>query len=68
MNFSEFLAPEASPRRAAGLLLAACAGVQAGHMPPAGYKYMHPEANLTAEEASTLCEWSTKSARSMLHK
>lgn len=68
MNFSSFLPPGASPHKAAGLLMAACAGVQSGHMPPAGYKYMHSEATISPQEAATFCAWSTISAKQLLHK
>jgi Haem-binding domain len=48
---------------AVGTLMAACAGVEAQRMPPAGYRLMHPEARLTAAQVDTLCGWVTAEAR-----
>jgi hypothetical protein len=58
VDFSEWTARYGEkPGRAIGSLLAACAGVQSGRMPPAPYLYMHPEARLTAEDRQTFCQW-----------
>jgi hypothetical protein len=53
----------ARPGIAVGTLMAACAGVEAQRMPPAGYRQMHPEARLTAAQVDTLCGWVTAEAR-----
>jgi hypothetical protein len=53
------------PGRAMGSLMAACAGVQSGRMPPAPYLFMHPDARLTAEERQTFCEWTTAAVKSI---
>jgi cytochrome c len=53
----------ARPGIAGGTLMAACAGVEAQRMPPAGYRRMHPEARLSAAQVDTLCGWATAEAR-----
>jgi hypothetical protein len=64
MNFSEWAGK--SPMAGAGVLMAACAGVQSGRMPPTGYLALHPESRLSPDETVALCEWSrAESQRAM---
>lgn len=67
MNFSEWPSFEQhrEARRAAGLLLAACAAIQAKEMPLRPYLAMHPEAKFTAGEQSRFCAWTTSQAAAM---
>jgi hypothetical protein len=51
------------PGVAVGTLMAACAGVEGQRMPPAGYRKMHPEANLTAAQVNAVCGWVTAETR-----
>lgn len=55
------------PTSAAGVLMAACTGVQSQRMPPAVYRALHPEARLTDEQADTLCAWAATQARTLRH-
>ena len=50
-------------QEAIGSLLAACAGVQTERMPPAPYRFMHPEAQLTAEERQAFCQWTVAAVK-----
>ena len=64
MNLSEWTVQNGRTRgRAVGTLMAACAGLQAGRMPPSPYRTMHPEARLSTEEVRAFCEWTTAEAR-----
>ena len=70
MNFSDW--PEASgdphqARKAAGLLMAACAAMESGLMPRKQYLMMHPEAKVSQQEAQQFCVWSVTQV-SVLHK
>lgn len=58
MNFSEW-ADETGrvPVTAVGLLGAACANVKSGRMPLSRYLALHPEARLTPQDQTMLCEW-----------
>ena len=56
------------PMSAAGVLLAACTGVESQRMPPAAaYRATHPEARLSEEQADTLCSWTAAQARTLHH-
>jgi hypothetical protein len=55
------------PLSAAGVLIAACTGVQSQRMPAAAYRVLHPEARLSAEAADTLCAWAAAEARTLHH-
>jgi hypothetical protein len=64
MNLSDWTAQTGSrPGTAMGTLMAACAGVEAQRMPPAGYLRIHPEARLGAAEVETLCGWAATESR-----
>jgi len=53
----------ARPGKAMGTLMAACAGVEAQRMPPAGYRRLHPEARLTEAQVNTVCGCATAETR-----
>ena len=60
MNFSDW-PPASDPhqaRRAAGLLMAACAAMQSGLMPRKQYLMMHLDAKVSQEESRQFCAWS----------
>jgi len=61
MNFSEWSGKP--PLVGAGVLMAACSGVQSGRMPPTGYLALHPESRLSPEESAALCEWSREESQ-----
>ena len=64
VNFSEWSVQAGrTANTAMGTLAAACAGVTAGHMPPALYRLMHPEARLSEEEAICFCTWTIEESR-----
>lgn len=64
MNFSEWSAvSQGNPARAAGMLLAACAGVRSGRMPLSGYRLLHPESRLSTPEIDTFCDWATSESK-----
>ena len=66
MNLSEWAVQNGRTRgRAIGTLTAACAGLQAGRMPPAPYRLVHPEARLSAGEVQNFCEWAGAEAREL---
>jgi hypothetical protein len=67
MNFSDWppLEGQAS-MRAAGLLLAACAGIQSGRMPRPRYLLLHPEARLAPQDVDALCSWSQAEAKAIM--
>ena len=62
MNFSDWTS---RPGTAMGLLAASCAGVQSQRMPPANYRPLHREAELTPEEAEAFCAWTTSQTRAI---
>jgi hypothetical protein len=58
MNFSEWsMKAGRTPATAAGTLMAMCAGVSSGRMPPRKYTLMHGHARLTEQERQSICEW-----------
>jgi hypothetical protein len=62
MNFSDWPDPLARANKAPGLLLAACAVLRAGKMPPERYLILHPEAKLSPQEIDAVCSWSSAQA------
>lgn len=66
MNLSDWQNQNGRTRgRAIGTLMAACAGLEAGRMPPAKYRMMHPEAKLTAGEVKGFCAWTRSEAHEL---
>ena len=64
MNFSEWATQAGrTPATAAGTLMAICAGVSSGRMPPRQYTLMHGQARLTAQERQSICEWTHAETR-----
>lgn len=53
------------PGRAIGSLMAACAGVQTGRMPPSPYVFMHAEARLSGEDRRAFCEWTIAAVKAI---
>ncbi|MGC4121284.1 MAG: heme-binding domain-containing protein [Myxococcales bacterium] len=51
------------PDRQHKLLGEVCEDVESGEMPPAAYRFLHPEARLATEEARRLCEWARAAPR-----
>ena len=47
-----------SPEKQAGKAEAMCKMVTKGKMPPSGFLKDHPEAKLTPEQVTTICNWS----------
>jgi hypothetical protein len=62
MNLSQW---SAKPRVAMDTLAAACQSIQTGRMPPASYRWMHPEARLTNQQVSEFCGWTDREARAL---
>jgi hypothetical protein len=64
VNFSEWPAqPGAKPTTAIGYLVAACADAETQRMPPAAYRWMHPQARLAPEKVALLCDWTAAQTR-----
>lgn len=58
MNLSDWPATAGrTPTLTAATLLAACAGVESGRMPLAGYRKLHPNSRLNPAEIRTFCGW-----------
>jgi hypothetical protein len=58
MNFSEWRDGSRSWRvMGVAKLAAACAALQAGAMPPASYRLLHPEARLSDADKRGFCDW-----------
>jgi hypothetical protein len=47
----------AKPRLMTAKLIAACASLQAGSMPPPAYRWTHPEARLSKTDVEAFCQW-----------
>jgi hypothetical protein len=62
MNLSDWTV---KPRIAIATLAAACQTVQLGRMPPAAYRWMHPEGRLTSEQVSKFCGWADREERAL---
>lgn len=58
LDFSDFDTRE-NLRTAMAELMAACADVQSGRMPPPSYRVLHSEARLTDAEKRSFCSWSS---------
>lgn len=65
MNFSDWPEPLGRANKAPGLLLAACAVLRAGKMPPERYLVLHPEAKVSPAEIEAVCSWSSTQAASI---
>jgi hypothetical protein len=63
MNLSQW---SPNPGEQIAYLTAACVNVQGGRMPPPDYRFMHPEARVTPDEAKTFCAWSKTQISSIL--
>jgi Haem-binding domain len=63
MNLSQWTP---NPAEQIAYLTAACANLEGGRMPPAGYRLMHPEARVTPAEAKTFCAWTKTRISSIL--
>lgn len=58
MNLEELSATDnRHTQRTIGALTAICAAVETRNMPPRGYSFMHPDAQLTTRDVSALCSW-----------
>ena len=62
MNLSQWAA---KPRIAMGTLSAACQNIQTGRMPPASYRWMHPEARLGSGQIAEFCDWTEREAAAL---
>lgn len=60
MNLSEWPDPAAKPFNASALLIASCAAVSSGKMPPGRYAILHPGSKVTQSEAEQICAWSNQ--------
>lgn len=49
-----------------GILLAACAAVENGYMPPSQYRMLHRDAALSPAEMQRFCQWTSSAARQLL--
>lgn len=66
LNFSEWSTQAGrTPMEAAGMLLAAGAGVENGLMPKKPYPYMHAAARLTPAQIERFSEWSRATAKAI---
>jgi hypothetical protein len=64
INFSEWSVQAGrTPASAAGTLMAMCAGVSSGRMPPEKYTLLHGQARLTVQERQAVCEWAHAETR-----
>jgi len=63
INFSEW--PK-DPVESVAALTAACADMQTGHMPPAEYRLLHPEARITPGDVRTFCDWARSENQKLL--
>jgi hypothetical protein len=63
MNFSNW---PLDPAANVAALTAACADMQAGRMPPASYRFLHPEAHVEPAEAAAFCGWTTQTTGRIL--
>jgi hypothetical protein len=63
INFQDWEA-QVSPQEGKEHLGLICKLIQNGQMPPADYRLMHKDGNLTPEEASAVCDWSKQFADS----
>lgn len=54
-----------SHHRTIGTLMAACASMQAGVMPPPSYRVLHPDARLSGLEIANFCAWTSATVREM---
>src|SRR5262249_43688397 len=68
MNLSDW--PE-KPRLGMAALAASCSAMHTRPMPPPPYRWLHPEANLSNEDAVAFCGWTEKESlilRDQIHE
>jgi hypothetical protein len=62
LNFSEWPSEPNKAATAGVLLLAGCASLQEGIMPPQRYTRLHPGSRPTKQQADEFCAWSARAA------
>lgn len=67
MNLSDWQAVESrGPEELAAAFSGICENLLSGAMPKRAYVWIHPEARLSTEQVSQVCQWAEKQQMSVL--
>lgn len=62
LNFSDWVVEGRQARQSAVLLLAGCAALKEGAMPPRRYRMLHPASSVSPREVEAFCGWAGRAA------